>query len=529
MGQPLYTYTVKDAKQIHDDWIRTVKNGLISIVGIPNPNVGPNSDYDVQATAFGNEMAVVQANAVIQADNNLPDTAAGVWLDRWLALFGLSRNPALGSFGVTTITTSVATTFIATGAQLTDSAGLRYQVTVGGNYGPALFGIPPVPTGVTPQVPVSALDVGKATNHANGDVLTWVSAPFATQANTSVGTTGGSDGLAGGADSEVGNDEPPRSRLLALLQNPPLSGNAAAVALWAARSTPDVQACGVYPALLGPGTVFFAVWGEAQTAGTFSSTSKNRDLPAALLNGTVIPYVQGLYPEHALVAGTSVVNVPTDVSLLLSLPSAPTASPSGPGGGWVDGSPWPQSVGGTAACVVTGVTSSSVITVNAATAPTPGVSSIAWVSPLTWLLYTAHVVSFTGGSGAYVITLDTPMPGIALGNFIFPQSVQQANYLTALFQGFANLGCGEWATIPGVLSRSYRHPLPTLAWPYSLDANFLRVMENAGPEVANAQWIYRSQTTPVAPGQPTVGAAPYPLTSTPPGILVPRNLAIYQQ
>jgi hypothetical protein len=147
------------------------------------------------------------------------------------------------------------------------------------------------------------------------------------------------------------------------------------------------------------------------------------------------------------------------------------------------------------------------------------VSHIAWINPSTWQLNTATVLTVSGTSGAYVITIDTPWPGIANGSVVFPQSVQQANYLAAILQAFGNLGPGEWTTNATTLVRAFRHPLPGLAWPYSLDANFLRVMENAGPEVLNAQFLYRSATTPTVPANVT----------TPPNVLTPRQLGWYQQ
>lgn len=514
----LLTYGQKSAQQVRDDYLRTLKNGLIAL-GIPTPNIGPGSDDFIRATAIGNEIAVGQANNVILADQLMPDTAAGAFLDRWLAILGLSRRPAIGSSGLITPTISVSGgTLIVTGTQLIDSVGLRYQVTVGGTYAP----------GAT--VPIASVDTGKATNHANGDQLKWVTAPAFTAANATVGTTGGTDGLTGGADSEVGLDEPPRARLLSLMQNPPKGGNSSDVILWCGQSSPDVQGAWCYPALLGPGTVFAAVAQSPQTTGPFSSTSKNRDIAGPIIIGAVQPYVQGQLPEHVFSVIASVVNQPTDVAILLSLPSAPTASPPGPGGGWLDGTPWPQSVNGMAAVTVLGspAPTSTVFTVSALTAPTPGVSRIAWLSPTNWTLYTATVLSVTGTTGAYAITIDTPMPGIAAGNYIWPQAAQQANYVAAILSAFSTMGAGEWSASPSVLSRAFRHPVPTLAWPYSLGAVQLKTVINSGSEVLDANWIYRSSVTPavgVATVDPTSGA----FTGTPPAILTPRNIGIYAQ
>jgi len=359
-------------------------------------------------------------------------------------------------------------------------------------------------------------------------VLQWVTAPPFCGPQVTVGTTGGTDGLTGGADSEVGVDEPPRQRLFSRLQTPPKGGNWADVKGWAEASTPIVQAAFVYPALLGPGTVFVAVQRAPQTTAPLSSTSKNRDIPAAIIAGTVLPYVQGLVPSNMFTCVASVRSVPGDVALQLALPNAPTAVVAGPGGGWVDGSPWPTSGG--SSCTVSSVTSATVITVNAQTAPTDGVSSVAWISPSTWQLYTAVVLSHTGTTGAYTVTLSAPFPGIASGNFIFPQAVQQQNYLASALQAFANMGPTEWTSNASLLTRGFRHPVPGSAqtWPNAFDANFLRVMENAGQEVLSASFLVTS-SLPGVPGVPTVNATTGALTSNAPYTICPQNIAWYQQ
>jgi uncharacterized phage protein gp47/JayE len=526
MGTPLYTFTTKTPKQVHDDIIRTVKAILQGIVGISNPNVAPGSDFDIIATAVASEIAVGLANQTIMADQLMPDTAAGSNLDRWLTLFGLSRRGAIPAKGNVTITCSQTANIVGnpTGVgatQLVDASGQLFFVTVGGAY----------PNGA--QVPVQAVSGGSATNHANGDTLRWVTAPPYCSQTVTVGIPNGTDGLSGGADSEVGVDEPPRNRLYQLFQNPPKGGNSQDIIGFAQQSSTSVQGCAVYPALMGPSTVFFAVWGAPQTVGPFSSTSKSRELTASLVTGTVVPYVQGSLPEYVYVVGTSTTDQPTDVSLILSLPSAPTASPPGPGGGWLDGTPWPSSTSsGTQPCTVTAVTNALTFTVNATTAPTAGATHIAYISPSNWQMYTATVVSWSGSSGAYVITTDTPWPLLATDfatgfpPAVFPQSTQQANYMAAALQGFANLGPGEWTSNAAIKARAFRHPPPSLAWPSTLNALFLRQMENAGPEVANAQFIVGANATPTVPSSITVNASGV-LTSTPPATLIPRNLSWY--
>jgi hypothetical protein len=103
-----------------------------------------------------------------------------------------------------------------------------------------------------------------------------------------------------------------------------------------------------------------------------------------------------------------------------------------------------------------------------------------------------------------------------------PTATNTANYIKALKLAFQNMGPYEWTSNVTVLSRGYRHPIPGIAWPYSLNAIQLRAIENAGQEVENAQWLYRSQIVPAIPG--TAGP---PFTG--PSIMVPRNVAFYAE
>jgi hypothetical protein len=525
-AQPLFTFLQKSNVQVHDDYIRVIKNGLIG-QGIPNPNVGPSSDYDLQGTAIGNEMAVVHSNTVILADQLMPDTAGGSYLDRWLAIFGLGRKEAIGSTGNISAPCSVSTPILVpSGAQLTDSTGLRYQVQNGGTYTAGSNG------NIT--IPIFSVDTGSATNHENGDVLQWVVAPPFCQQNVTVGAVGGTDGLEGGNDSEVGLDEPPRSRLLSDLQNPPKSGNPADIMLWAGQSNPIVQATWVYPALLGPATVFFLVAQAPQVDPPFSSTSKNRSISNTIVNNVIAPFVQGLLPTRAFCVGASTVDVPADIAILVDLPSAPTASPPGPGGGWLDGTPWPQSISGSLPVTVSAspAPTSTSFTVNAQTAPSPGVSHVAWFSPLSWQLTTAIVTSVSGSAGAYAVTVDTPMVGLAAGHFIFPAAVNTPNYVAAALAAFSLMGPGEWvAPGSGASQRSFRHPIPSQQWPSALGGQFLKQITNSGQEVEDASWIYRSvgAGSPTVPSTITVNSTTAQLTSTAPGLYVPRNIAFYAQ
>jgi len=507
-------FTTKTPDEIRDDYLRTVRNGLIQ-QGISNPQLGPGSDEYRYATALGNELAPIYANTVIKADAVMPDTATGVApsgqtvgadLQREMAIYGLAPRGAAPSAGPFTLSCS-APTIIPSGATLIDAAGLRFQVVTSGGYADGAI------------VQIVAVDAGAASNHNAGDVLTWVSAPpycASKQIVGSPGQTPGAPALTGGADAE--NNDTARARLLAHIQDPPGSGNASQTNQFAEDSSTIVQKSFCYPALGGPSTSHVAVVGYA------SATDKNRDVASSIMTGTVTPYVVGQMPENVSVTVTTVTNQSVDVAIGLTLPSSPQASPPGPGGGWTDGTPWPSLIANTN-CQVTAIASSTQFTVNAETSPTAGVSRICVVDTTTWKLLRATVLSVSGTSGAYVITIDTPFPNLVaqniplsvLGSFVFPDAVNMDAYVAALLNAFALMGPGEKTSNTSVLGRAFRHPPPQLSWPYSLNATQLKAIESTGDEVLDTSYYFRSATSPTVPG--AIADAPY--------ILVPRNLGFY--
>lgn len=491
-------YTTKDSSVIRDDILRTLRNGMVAN-GIANPQVGPGSDYYLKAQAIANELAVLAVNTQIKADAQMPDTAVGTELDRLLAQQGLARRAASNSTGGFTLDCS-ATTLVSVGAQMVDAAGLRYQVSVGGTYAAGS------------RVPLISIDTGKATNHAAGDALKWVAAPaFCNQ--TQIIASGG---LTGGADVE--NDDTARARLYTRMQNPPGSGNWPQVNGFAEASTPIVQKGFCYPGVNGPSTCHVAVVGYATTV------AKNRDVDSVTMAGLVTPYILGQMPEYVETIVTTVSNQPTDIGINLALPAAPTASPAGPGGGWLDGAPWPTVYSVTNVANVTAVTSSTVFTLNAGSLPTVGVSRIAFLDPTNWTTYYAKVLSYTGALPSLTITIDQPFPNIAAalalggtGPVIFPQATNTATYVAALLAAMALMGPGEKTSNGAILVRGYRHPLPTQGWNNKLNASILRAITNAGNEVLDVAYSLGSGTTPTVPGS----------VASPPAIITPRHLGFY--
>jgi uncharacterized phage protein gp47/JayE len=500
-------FVVKDAIAIRDDILRTIKNGLIK-QGVASPNVGPNSDWYIIATSVGNEMAVVGANAVVKAEQLMPDSATGADLERIAAIFDLEKQPAAGSIGPVVIEAS-ADSPITTGRRLTDSAGLIYEVVIGGTYADE------------DSVTIRAVSKGYDTNHAEGDVLQWETAPPYCSDKVTVGE----GGLVNGIDAE--DDETLRARLLALLQTPPGAGNWEHVAEVAEESTSSVQKAFVYPALEGPATLHVAV------AAAPTDTNKSREVASATMTGTVDPFVKGKLPTHAYVVVTTVADVEVDVAIGLSLPEAATANPPGPGGGWTNGTPWPAPDGTSSyiASVLT-VTSTTQFSVFTDTAPTANVSRIMWLSPYDWTLYSALVTSYTAPSGpgaGYEITIDTAFPDIAVGCYVWPECQNAQTYIDELLAEFALMGPGEKTSNASALVRGFRHPTTGGGWAYKLGPAMLRAVTNAGDEVLAAQFLYRTDGTTTALGSSGTLTPQVPgSVSNPPNIFTPRHIGFYR-
>jgi uncharacterized phage protein gp47/JayE len=501
-------FATKTAQEIHDDYLRTLRNGAIQLGVSSNPQFGPGSEEDIRATALANEIAPIYSNTVIKADAQMPDTATGdippgqnvgADLQRVMKIQKLAPRGPAPAAGFLDLVCS-ATTIIQPQQQLTDAAGLAFQVQVGGTYA---NGSP---------VPVIAVTGGAATNHEAGDTLQWVTAPPYCPTKQLVAA----GGLTGGNDAET--TETARPRLLDRIQNPPGSGNSAQACEAAEDSTTIVQKGFAYPAVNGPSTMHVAVVGYT------SSVSQSRAVNATVMSSTVGPFVIGEFPEFTEVVVTATVDQPTDIAVGLTLPSSPQASPPGPGGGWVDGQPWPA-ISGTADSYVnvTAVASSTQFTVAAPTAPQDGISHICTLDTTTWSIVRAKVLTHSGSAGAYVITIDTPFPNVVaaaggdLGTLIFPDATNMNTYVAAFLQATSLMGPGEKTSNASVLQRGYRHPPPQISWPYSLNAQQLKAVESSGPEVTLTQWYYRSATTPTVPAS----------VSLSPNILIPRRVGFY--
>lgn len=497
--------TVKSVTDVRDDILRTIRNGLIE-QGISNPQVTLNSDFGLIAAALATEVAVPANNAVLLADQAMPDTAAGEDLDRILGFYNLTRRPASQSAGLIVATAS-SPALVPVGSQLIDAAGIKFQVTVGGTYGNGSF------------IPVQSVNAGSNTNEDSGTTLTWASPPPFFAPTATVSTI---NPLSGGQDVE--DDETARTRLLEFLANPPGGANPSQIVEFAQASDPSVQTAFVHCAARGPGTVDVVIAGYANTS------NGGRDVNQLLLNNKIAPYIQGQLPQYADGYTCNVQNYPMDVSVGLSLPLPPTSIPSGPGGGWLDPAPLQVTGAKPAIRVCDGYALSGnnpSVPQNTATSfwvdfpitPVQGVQySISYVSPVTLTLYSGttsgtYTPATTYGSLSsyttmYYVTVNSPFYSnsgtnapIQKGNWIFPTAVNTQNYVNAFVAYMATLGPGERTNVSGLLPRALRQPFEQTSHAYKLNSRLVKPIIETGPEVYDGVVLFRGsyQDTGTAP------------------------------
>lgn len=516
---------------------------LATANGYPNISANPNSEVYVRFSAVSQQLAVMYNIMQQQVDARIADTATGDDLDRVLNTNGLQRKPATSAEGFIQFVTASSQT-LNTGMTLTGSNSLQYQVSVSGVYTNGQ------------NVPVVAVDQGQNTDLGIGAILTWTSPPPNSQSNVPVSVA-----LTGGSDIET--DSQARARLYATIQNPPGSGNAQQLINLSSSVDPIVQGGFVYSNFNGAGTQLIALVGY-QTDGYYIG----RDIPHLLtdnisLNSSSSPYNtlsqnfgNNLSNDASVIYGqvaagvsnpyatyiTTVNNQPADTAFLLTLPF-PIGSPvNGTGNGWLNfqGYTWPNPDGVyvSNACKVTSVTNSTNITISAGSAghattvPTPGLTLIQWVNRSGvagngWQIIQAKVLSAVDNSNdTWTITLDTPLTcggvdyygntQVAVGDYIFPASINSQNYLDTVMGTFAALGPGQVTAITGLLAiGANRQPVASANFSPYVGSQFLQNLTAENSEMYSAQFLYNS----TGGNSPTIAA--------PPEIWIPRNLGFY--
>ncbi len=499
-------FAVKTREQIRTDYTRTVQAGLESS-GIPNANVSDGTLDYVRGDALGAFGEDIGNLVLIKANAAMPDSAGKddpEDLRRWARLVKLDLRPAGPSIGFVTIETSTdAAVGVPTGKQLINDAGLLFEVIVPGPY---VDGDP---------VQVRAIDTGEATNLEAGTSLRWVSPPPFVVPTALVAT----GGLVGGVDQE--DVEGLRERLLDYLANPPGGGNSPQVKLVAESSSTFVGNAYVYPGVYGGNTLHVAVV-RSPTA-----TNKSRVVNTIVVDTEVRPSVIGAFPTFADITVTTVADYAVDAAFGLTLPTSKQASPQGPGGGWLNATPWPMPYTGTNVAKVISVTSSVEFVVRALGTPLVG-ESIDYVSPGDFKTYRGVIQSVSrddsiGFPNDWRITIDVGFflysattTNIAVDDWISPASENFTTYVKTVLDAFALLGPAEKTASAGLLPRALRRPLTTTSNPSTISTLARKMLSSSGDEVLDVSLLVAPATVPVATG--------YQIA---PNIAKPQRIAFY--
>jgi hypothetical protein len=220
--------------------------------------------------------------------------------------------------------------------------------------------------------------------------------------------------------------------------------------------------------------------------------------------------------------------VGSSITLAIAIPPATTASPPGPGGGWIDGTPWPDRGATNYGTTVQSVTNSTTFVVDATAAPTPGVSRVSCVVGPDWIVRTARVLTVSGSTGAWTITIDVAFPGVVVGTPLWPAATNAQTYVNAVLAQYAIMGPGEKTTNTSSLVRGYRHPRPSLAWPSGLGPHMLSAVVRSAVEVTSVEYLLRQDSFGFLYGSSGVLTPPVPASITAaPNIYVPFYMSFY--
>lgn len=502
----LGSFTVPTPADLLADFLRTIRNGLIAR-GVVSPNVGTDSDWYVIGSALVGLISVGLSNAVVKADQQMPDTASGDDLVRIAAIFGLAPRAAVGASGTVNIVAGSVVPIV--GAECINAAGKRYAVTsrdVGAS-----------------TVVVQAMDGGESTNLPAASVLSWANPTAGMLPTALVGALG----LTSGTDAEsalAGGQSGLGARLFSRLQFPPAGGNWPQVAQWAEEASGSVERAFVYPAINGPATLGACVVAPCG-AYTVGNGWSRRLSDVELL--TVDAAVAAELPEHVnrVIKTPDVTDhVAADSAIGLTLPEAQSAG--GAGGGWTDTTPWPPANASgthTGRVQVTTATDAThiVVRVEGSERPTNDLTQIAWWDSANKTFVVSTVHSYSDASAPLIsLTLDpaAPFAGIVAGDMICPAAERLDAYGKAFWSSVAALGPGEWTADADVLQRGARKPSGATTMPYALTATQLRAVGDTGTEVLDVAWLYRAATTPGVPSDTTTQS---------PKILVPARIAFY--
>jgi uncharacterized phage protein gp47/JayE len=494
----------RNSDEIRDQFLRDIRLEAIA-VGVADPPIGEGTDWHILATAHANVAAIQYANFRIADDNADVLTAEGQALEDKRLAFGLPEVKAAGSSGkiVVTITGGAAVTFT-DGTALVLPDGKRAQVS-GTQIGIANGG----------ELDIAAIDTGESTNHAPGAVVRFVSPPLNVATDAKVSKT---SPLTGGTDAE--SDSRKRARILNRIQNTPNGSNWASLREIILNAVPSIQDVYVYPALGGPGSVKVVCVKDYD-----ASKSDYTRTPTAAQITAARSALHAEAPSQNDTVVQAAASALTTATVRVTLPESSLAG--GNGNGWTDREPWPpiDFGGGETGATVSAVSSTTEITVGAATstAPIANQAHIAWWSSSDMRFRTYLVTDVGGGAGAWALTVDKPMVdsnGMSpvSGDFICPAAANLDKYGATWVEAMRKFGPGE-NTTDARLPRALRHPLVASGEaPIGFTVVQLKALLDKHPEITDIDW-----------GTVVTSAAVPASVDTAPNILRPYRFGVYRK
>jgi uncharacterized phage protein gp47/JayE len=496
-------YVPESAAVILNDLLTDFRGGARA-AGIEEPAVQPGTENWFFYNAVANAGMLQYANIATIRPGVTPLNATGQDLEDWRIALGLpvvGASPASGKL----------TVGVAAGASVTVPDGLNF-VLPNGLRGRVSGTHPGVVNGE--DVSVICIDTGSATNTDAGTKVRFVNPPFNLDTEARVSAFGP---LTGGFDEET--EARKRERVLNRLRTSAGGGNWGQLRELAFNALATLQDCYVYPALGGPSSCKVVLIRAFDV--------QRNDYQRALSDAAVTLVKSAIHKNMAdgqEVPVETVAEEQVDVGMYLTLPDSSLAG--GNGLGWVDQAPWPPAGSGTKV-TVTAVTATNIITVDAATAvaPIPGLHHVAWWAPGDQSFHTALITNETGGTGAWVLTLDTPLidadgVSVAVGDYISPAAVGLDEYGPTFVKLMGELGAGENCTPgSGDTPRRLRHPFISDGAQIGITGKFRDSFLRAHPEIEEATFSYLPTSSPTVPAS----------VDDPPNVLVPRNFGLYVQ
>jgi hypothetical protein len=494
-------YQPKNADELIQRMLRDARLAALD-AGLAEPPTQPGSDLHITATMDGNTALIGFANINSLEQDASVFTATGAALDQMRKDEGLPEVEPTGAKGRLKIEVLGPTT-IPNGLRFRYPNGLLGRV-VGGAINPA----------TNSELDVEAISTGSATNLRSDTAVTFIGPPINLVAQAKVSKA---IPLSGGTDAET--DERKRARILNVRRNKPAGGNWAQIRQVMLDSLGSVQDGYVYPCLGGPSSQkAVPVKGFDRENNDYSRTLS--DAALAIVRAAV----QAKVPSDETILQSSVDQI-CDIALQIEIPDSYLAG--GNGQGWVDASPWPPLVGADNGRVMVSSTDADfdtlTVTANTPTAPTDGLTHIAWWSSVDRKFYRALVVGHSGSIGAWVLNLDRPLVDsvgngpILGGDYISPDAQNLDAYGALWVDIFEALGPGENTSSADRLPRAKRHPYVTDEDASSITRATLGKLTANYPEITDIEFSYAPTTTPTVPANVSIA----------PNVLIPRRFACY--